>query len=49
MRALVIGGGVARAATALALRQAGAQVTVYEAYEDPAGQVGSATSSMARP
>ncbi|MER6390382.1 NAD(P)/FAD-dependent oxidoreductase [Streptomyces sp. NPDC001523] len=42
MRISVIGGGVAGAASAIALRRrTGAEVTVYEAYEDPAGQVGS--------
>jgi salicylate hydroxylase len=44
MRAIVVGGGVAGTATALALRQAGVEVTVYEAHEDPAGQVGSFVS-----
>jgi salicylate hydroxylase len=44
VRATVIGGGVAGAATALALRQAGAEVTVYEAHENPAGYVGSFVS-----
>ncbi|MFD9406600.1 FAD-dependent oxidoreductase [Streptomyces sp. NPDC059989] len=42
MRVSVIGGGVAGAASAIALRrETGAEVTVHEAYEDPAGQVGS--------
>lgn len=42
MRISVIGGGVAGAASAIALRRrTGAEVTVHEAYEDPAGQVGS--------
>ncbi|GAA3157217.1 FAD-dependent monooxygenase [Planomonospora alba] len=41
MRAIVVGGGVAGAASAIALRKAGAEVTVAEAYEDPAGEVGS--------
>ncbi|MER5934316.1 FAD-dependent monooxygenase [Streptomyces sp. NPDC002054] len=41
MRVTVIGGGVAGAASAIALRRIGAEVTVHEAYEDPAGQVGS--------
>lgn len=41
MRAIVIGGGVGGAASALALRRVGAEVTVYEAYADPAGPVGS--------
>lgn len=37
----VVGGGVAGAAAAVALRRIGAEVTVYEAYQDPAGTVGS--------
>lgn len=41
MRATVIGGGVAGSASAIALARIGARVTVYEAYEDPAGPVGS--------
>ncbi|GGQ45645.1 2-polyprenyl-6-methoxyphenol hydroxylase-like FAD-dependent oxidoreductase [Actinomadura coerulea] len=41
MRVIVIGGGVAGAAGAVALRRIGAEVTVYEAYADPAGEVGS--------
>jgi salicylate hydroxylase len=41
MRVVIAGGGVAGAASALALAQAGAEVTVYEAHEDPAGTVGS--------
>ncbi|WP_405020958.1 FAD-dependent oxidoreductase [Kitasatospora sp. NBC_00070] len=41
MRIIVIGGGVAGAASALALRRTGAEVTVHEAYPDPAGPVGS--------
>ncbi|MFI5912865.1 FAD-dependent oxidoreductase [Dactylosporangium sp. NPDC051541] len=40
MRAIVIGGGVGGATAALALRRIGVDVTVYEAYEDPAGDVG---------
>ncbi|MFC8717827.1 FAD-dependent oxidoreductase [Kitasatospora sp. NPDC057198] len=40
MRAVVIGAGVAGAASAIALRRIGAEVTVYEAYPDPAGPVG---------
>lgn len=36
-----MGAGVAGAASAIALRRAGAEVTVIEAYEDPAGEVGS--------
>jgi 2-polyprenyl-6-methoxyphenol hydroxylase-like FAD-dependent oxidoreductase len=44
MRTIVIGGGVAGAAAALALRGIGTEVTVYEAYEDPAGDVGSFVS-----
>ena len=41
MRIVVAGGGVAGAASAIALGRAGAEVTVYEAHEDPAGPVGS--------
>lgn len=41
MDVMVIGGGVAGAATAVALRRIGADVTVHEAYADPAGRVGS--------
>ena len=44
MRAVVIGGGVAGSASAIALARIGADVTVYEAYEDPAGPVGSYVS-----
>ncbi|MEV1332656.1 FAD-dependent monooxygenase [Micromonospora costi] len=44
MRTVVIGGGVAGIAAALALRGIGADVTVYEAHEDPAGDVGSFVS-----
>ncbi|MEU7002566.1 FAD-dependent monooxygenase [Nonomuraea sp. NPDC046570] len=41
MEVIVAGGGVAGAAGAVALRRIGARVTVYEAHDDPAGQVGS--------
>ncbi len=41
MQVIVVGGGVAGAASAIALRRIGAEVTVYEAYRDPAGPVGS--------
>src|SRR6202046_3109574 len=44
MRAVVMGGGVAGSASAIALARIGAEVTVYEAYEDPAGPVGSYVS-----
>jgi salicylate hydroxylase len=44
MRAVVIGGGVAGSASAIALARIGADVTVYEAHEDPAGPVGSYVS-----
>jgi len=44
MRTIVIGGGVAGTAAAIALRGIGAEVTVYEAHEDPAGDVGSFVS-----
>jgi salicylate hydroxylase len=47
MRVVVIGGGVAGAVSALAFRRIGADVTVYEAYEDPAGDVGSFVSLAA--
>jgi 2-polyprenyl-6-methoxyphenol hydroxylase-like FAD-dependent oxidoreductase len=47
MQVTVVGGGVAGAASAIALRRVGAEVTVYEAYEDPAGQVGSFLSLAA--
>jgi len=41
VRVVIAGGGVAGAASAIALARAGAEVTVYEAHEDPAGAVGS--------
>jgi salicylate hydroxylase len=44
VRVTVIGGGVAGSAAAIALRRIGAEVTVYEAYEDPAGPIGSYVS-----
>ncbi len=44
MRAVVAGGGVAGSAAAIALARIGADVTVYEAYDDPAGPVGSYVS-----
>jgi salicylate hydroxylase len=44
MRVVIIGGGVAGATAAIALRRSGAEVTVYEAYPDPAGPVGSFVS-----
>ncbi|MEU1878970.1 FAD-dependent oxidoreductase [Streptosporangium sp. NPDC020072] len=47
MRVIVIGAGVAGSAAALALRHIGAEVTVYEAYADPAGDVGSFISLAA--
>jgi salicylate hydroxylase len=40
----VMGGGVAGSASAIALARIGTEVTVYEAYEDPAGPVGSYVS-----
>jgi salicylate hydroxylase len=46
-RVTVVGGGVAGAATALALARTGARVTVLEAYRDPAGPVGSFLSLAA--
>jgi 2-polyprenyl-6-methoxyphenol hydroxylase-like FAD-dependent oxidoreductase len=39
-RVLVIGGGIGGLATAVALRQQGIEVQVYEAYEDPTRDVG---------
>ena len=39
-----MGGGVAGSASAIALARSGAEVTVYEAYDDPAGPVGSYVS-----
>jgi 2-polyprenyl-6-methoxyphenol hydroxylase-like FAD-dependent oxidoreductase len=44
---MVAGGGVAGAACAVALARIGAQVTVFEAYEDPSGPVGSFLSLAA--
>jgi 2-polyprenyl-6-methoxyphenol hydroxylase-like FAD-dependent oxidoreductase len=44
---VIVGGGVAGAASAIALRRIGAEVDVYEAYEDPAGPVGSFLSLAA--
>jgi salicylate hydroxylase len=44
MKAVVTGGGVAGSACGIALARMGADVTVYEAYEDPAGPVGSYVS-----
>jgi salicylate hydroxylase len=44
MEAVVIGGGVAGPVAAVALRRIGWDVTVYEAYPDPAGDVGSFVS-----
>ncbi|MEW1889036.1 FAD-dependent monooxygenase [Streptomyces sp. IBSBF 3010] len=38
---VIVGGGVAGLASAIALRRLGAEVTVYEAYAEPAGRVGS--------
>jgi 2-polyprenyl-6-methoxyphenol hydroxylase-like FAD-dependent oxidoreductase len=42
--ALVIGGGIAGPVAAMALRQAGIEATVHEAYEGTAGAVGAAMS-----
>jgi 2-polyprenyl-6-methoxyphenol hydroxylase-like FAD-dependent oxidoreductase len=44
VRAIVVGGGVGGATVALALRRVGAEVTVYEAYQNPDGDVGSFVS-----
>jgi 2-polyprenyl-6-methoxyphenol hydroxylase-like FAD-dependent oxidoreductase len=41
-QALVIGGGVAGPVAALALRKAGIEATVYEAYDGPAADAGGA-------
>ncbi len=47
MRVVIAGGGVAGAASAIALAAGGAEVTVYEAHHDPAGPVGSFLSLAA--
>ena len=47
MRIVVAGGGVAGSASAAALARCGHEVSVYEAYEDPAGPVGSFLSLAA--
>src|SRR5690349_6673637 len=47
MRAAIIGGGVAGSAAAIALRRGCVDVTVHEAYENPAGPVGSFVSIAA--
>jgi 2-polyprenyl-6-methoxyphenol hydroxylase-like FAD-dependent oxidoreductase len=47
MRIVIAGGGVAGSASAVALAHCGHDVTVYEAYEDPAGPVGSFLSLAA--
>ncbi|MFC5746789.1 FAD-dependent oxidoreductase [Actinomadura rugatobispora] len=47
MRVVVAGGGVAGAASAIAFRRIGAEVTVYESHADPAGPVGSFISLAA--
>ncbi|WP_141584401.1 FAD-dependent oxidoreductase [Actinomadura sp. WMMA1423] len=44
MQVVVVGGGVAGSASAIALARIGAKVTVCEAYEDPGGTVGSFVS-----
>jgi salicylate hydroxylase len=41
MDVLIVGGGVAGTVSALALRRIGARVQLYEAYPEPAGDVGS--------
>jgi salicylate hydroxylase len=41
MKVVIAGAGVAGSASAIALARDGAEVTVYEAHADPAGQVGS--------
>src|SRR6201996_5206833 len=47
MSVVIAGGGVAGTACAVALARTGARVTMYEAYEDPAGPVGSFLSLAA--
>lgn len=47
MKVGIIGGGVAGSAAALAMRRIGVEVTVREAYADPAGPVGSFVSLAA--
>lgn len=47
MDAVIVGGGVAGAAAAIALCRIGADVTVYEAHQDPAGTVGAFVSLAA--
>ena len=47
MRVIVVGGGVAGTVSAIALRRLGAEVTVFEAYQDPGGEVGSFLSLAA--
>jgi 2-polyprenyl-6-methoxyphenol hydroxylase-like FAD-dependent oxidoreductase len=47
MRIVIAGGGVAGSACAVALAHFGHDVTAYEAYEDPAGPVGSFLSLAA--
>jgi salicylate hydroxylase len=47
MRVTIVGGGVSGAASAIALSRVGAEVTVLEANEDPAGSVGSFLSLAA--
>ncbi|HEX3925338.1 MAG TPA: FAD-dependent monooxygenase [Streptosporangiaceae bacterium] len=44
IRVVVAGGGVAGASCAIALARIGAEVTVYEAYREPAGPAGSFVS-----
>src|ERR1700754_437762 len=44
MRAIVIGGGVGGTVSAIVLRRQGAKVTLFEAYADPGGEVGSFVS-----
>ena len=44
VRVVIIGGGVAGSAAAVAMRRIGADVTVYEAHPDPAGPYGSFVS-----
>ena len=46
MEAMVIGGGVAGPVAAIALRRVGWDVTVYEAYPDPAGDASYTVTSQ---
>src|SRR2546421_540676 len=45
--AVIVGGGIAGAVTALALRKAGIDATVYEAYDTTADGVGNGLNALA--